>query len=140
MGGRTDVVFKNMLSTGAVNERPSMDANCSVLVTAECEEDDEELFKSDRMQLDIKHTVKSRASVKSSLRIFGDAANLDIDGDKHLECESQRVEIASMYRAALAEIIGEQQWKPDVPKLMKLKYWSEPRRGVFNCLSERQAP
>jgi len=88
----------------------------------ECEEDDEELFKSDRMQLDMKHTVKSRASVESSLRIFGDAANLDIDGDKHLECESQRVEIASMYRAALAEIIGEQQWMPDVPNLTKLKY------------------
>jgi len=92
------------------------------------------------MQLDIKHTVKSRASVKSSLHIFGDVANLDIDRDKHLECESQRVEIASTYRAVLAEIIGEQQWKPDVPKLMKLKYWSKPRCGVFNCLGERQAP
>jgi hypothetical protein len=42
-----------MLSPGAVNERPSMDANCSVLVTAECEEDDEELFKLDRKRLDI---------------------------------------------------------------------------------------
>ncbi len=140
MGGRTDVVFKNMSSTGAVNERPSMDANCSVLVTAECEEDDEELFKLDRAQLDIKHTVESRASVKSSLRIFGDAANLDIDGDKHLECKLQRVQIASVDRAALQEIIGEQQWKPDVPKLKKLKYWSEPSRGVFNCFGERQAP
>ncbi len=138
MGERTDVVFKNMLSTGALNERPSMDANCSVLVTAECDEDDEELFKWDRAQLDIKHTVESRAAVKSSLRIFGDAANLDIDGDTHLECQLQRVQIASVDRAALEEIIGEQQWKPDVPKLTKLKYWSE--RSCFNCFGERQAP
>ncbi len=134
MGGRTVVVLKNMLSTGAVNERPSMDANCSVLVTAECDEDDEELFKLDRAQLDIKHRVESRASVKSSLRIFGDAANLDIDGDKHLECQLQRVQIATVDRAALEEIIGEQQWKPDVPQLRK------PRDGVFHCFGERQAP
>jgi len=117
-----------------------MDANCSVLVTAECDEDDEELFKWDRAQLDIKHTVESRAAVKSSLRIFGDAANLDIDGDTHLECTLQRLQIASVDRAAVQEIICEQQWKPDVPKLRKLKYWSEPRGGVFNCFGERQAP
>jgi hypothetical protein len=129
-----------MLSTGAVNERPSMDANCSVLVTAECEEDDEELFKLDRAQLDIKHRVESRASVKSSLRVFGGAAKLHIDVDKHLECQLQRVQIASVDRAALEEIIGEQQWKPDVPKLRKDKNWSEPRGGVFNCFGERQAP
>jgi hypothetical protein len=129
-----------MLSTGAVNERPSMDANSSVLVTAECDEDDEELFQLDRVQLDIKHTVESRAAVKSSLRIFGDAANLDIDDDPRLECQLQRVQIASVDRAAFEEIIGEQQWKPDVPKLRKLKYWSEPRGGVFNCFDERQAP
>ncbi len=140
MGERTDVVFKNMLSTGPVNERPSMDANCSVLVTAECEEDDEELFQLDRAQLDIKHTVESRAAVKSSLRIFGSAANLDIDDDTHLECQLQRVQIASVDRAALEEIIGQQQWKPDVPKLRKLKYRSKPRGGVFNGFGERQAP
>jgi hypothetical protein len=105
----------------------------------ECEEDDEGLFKLDRGKLDIKHRVESSASVKSSLRIFGDAANLDIDGDKHLECKLQRVQIVSVDRAALQEIIGEQQWKPDVPKLKKLKYWSEPSRGVFNCFGERQA-
>jgi hypothetical protein len=115
-----------------------MDAHCSVLVTAECDADDEELFKLDRVQLDIKHRVESRASVKSSLRIFGNAANLDIDGDKHLECQLQRVQIASVDRAALAEIIGEQQWKPDVRKLTNLKYWSE--RSRFNCFGERQAP
>jgi hypothetical protein len=129
-----------MLSTGPVNERPSMDANCSVLVTAECEEDDEELFQLDRAQLDIKHTVESRAAVKSSLRIFGSAANLDIDDDTHLECQLQRVQIASVDRAALEEIIGQQQWKPDVPKLRKLKYRSKPRGGVFNGFGERQAP
>ncbi len=140
MGERTDVVFLNMLSTGALNERPSMDANCSVLVTAECDEDDEELFQLDRAQLDIKHTVESRAAVKSSLRIFGDAANLDIDGDTHLECKLQRVQIASVDRAALEKIVGEQQWKPDVAKLRKLKYWSEPSGGVFNCFGEKQAP
>ncbi|CAM6035374.1 unnamed protein product, partial [Sphagnum compactum] len=96
--------------------------------------DDEELFQLDRAQLDIKHRVESRDSVKSSLRIFGDAANLDIDGDKHLECELQRVQIASVDRAALEEIIGKQQWKPDVPKLTNLKYWSE--RSRFNCFGE----
>jgi hypothetical protein len=117
-----------------------MDANCSVLVTAGCDEDDEELFQLDRAQLDIKHTVESRAAVKSSLRIFGDAANLDIDDDTRLECQLQRVQIASVDRAALEEIIGEQKWKPDVPKLRKLKYWSEPSGGVVNCFGERQAP
>jgi len=140
VGERTDVVFKNMLSTGPVNERPSMDANCSVFVTAECEEDDEKLFQLGRAQLDIKHTVESRAAVKSSLLVFGSAANLDIDDDTHLECQLQRLQIASVNRAALEEIIGQQQWKPDVPKLRKLKYWSEPRGGVFNCFGERQAP
>jgi hypothetical protein len=97
-----------------------MHANCSVLVTAQCDEDDEELFQLDRAQLDIKHTIESGAAVKSSLRIFGDAANLDIDGDTHLQCQLQRVQIASVDRAALEEIICEQQWKPDVPKLTKL--------------------
>jgi hypothetical protein len=140
VGERTDVVFKNMLSSGALNERPSMDANCSVLVTAGCDEDDEELFQLDRAQLDIKHTVESRAAVKSSLRIFGSAANLDIDDDTHLECQLQRVQIASVDRAALEEIIGQQQWKPDVPKLRKLKYRSKPRGGFFNRFGERQAP
>jgi hypothetical protein len=106
----------------------------------ECEEDDEELFQLDRAQLDIKHTVESRAAVKSSLRIFGSAANLDIDDDTHLECQLQRVQIASVDRAALEEIIGQQQWKPDVPKLRKLKYRSKPRGGVFNGFGERQAP
>ncbi|CAK9855501.1 unnamed protein product [Sphagnum jensenii] len=85
----------------------------------DCDEDDEELFQLDRAQLDIKHRVESRAAVKSSLRIFGNAANLDIDVDTHLECKLQRVQIASVDRAAVQEIIGEQQWKPDVPKLRK---------------------
>jgi hypothetical protein len=125
-----------MLSTGALNERPSMDANCSVLVTAECDEDDEELFQLDRAQLDIKHTVESRAAVKSSLRIFGDAVNLDIDGDTHLEFQLKRVQIARVDRAALEKIIRQQQWKPDVPEL--LKYRSQ--RSRFNCFGERQAP
>ncbi|CAK9271499.1 unnamed protein product [Sphagnum jensenii] len=102
----------------------------------EREEDDEELFKLDRGQLTIKHRVESRASVKSSLRIFGDAANLDIDGDKHLECQLQGVQIAAVDRAALEEIICEQQWKPDVPKLRKLKHWSEPRDGVLHFFGE----
>ncbi|CAK9209350.1 unnamed protein product [Sphagnum troendelagicum] len=86
----------------------------------ECEEDDEELFKWDRGQLEITHRVESRASVESSLRVFGNAANLDINVDKHLECRLQRVQMANVNRAALEEIIGEQQWKPDVPKLRKL--------------------
>jgi len=115
-----------------------MDANCSVLVTADCDEDDEELFKLDRAQLDIKHRVESRASVKSSLRIFGDAANLDIDGDKHLECQLQRVQIVGVDRPELARIIGEREWVPDVPKLTNQKYWSEGSR--FNCFGKRQAP
>jgi len=139
VGGRTGVVLKNMLSTGALNERPSLDANCSVLVTAECEEDDEELFKWDRGQLEITHRVESRALVESSLRVFKNAANLDINVDKHLECRLQGVQMASVNRAALEEIIGEQQWKPDVPKLRKLKYWSEPRGDLFR-FGERQAP
>jgi hypothetical protein len=113
-----------------------MDANCSVLVTAECDEDDEELFQLDRAQLDVKHTVESRAAVKSSLRIFGDAANLDIDGDTHLEFQLQRVQIAGVDRAALEKIIRQQQWKPDVPEL--LKYGSQ--RSRFNFFGERQAP
>jgi len=71
--------------------------------------------------------------VKSSLRFFGGAANLDIDGDKHLECELRRVQITSVNRAALEEIIGEQQWKPE---LRKLKSWSEPRGGLFKCFGE----
>jgi hypothetical protein len=130
-----------MLSTGPVNERPSMDANCSVLVTAECEEDDEELFQLDRAKLDIiKHTVESRAAVKSSLRIFGSAVNLDIDDGTHLEFQFQSVQVASVNRAALEEIICQQQWKPDVPKLRKLKYWFKPRGGFFNRFGKRQAP
>jgi hypothetical protein len=106
----------------------------------ECGEDDKELFKLDRAQLDIKHRVESRASVKSSLRVFGNAANLDIDGDKRLEVQLRRVQIASVDRAELENIIGEQQWKPDMSKLRKHKKWSEPRGGVFNCFGERQAP
>jgi len=134
VGGRTGVVFKDMLSTGALIERPAMEANCSVLVTAECDEYYKKLFKLDKAQLDIKHTVESRASVKSSLSIFGDAANLDIDGDTHLECKLQRVQIATVDRAALEEILREQQWKPDVAKLRK------PSGGVCTCFGERQAP
>jgi hypothetical protein len=136
VGERTDVVFQNMLSTGALNERPSMDANCSVLVTAECDEEDEDLFHLDRSQVDMKLTGESRAAVKSSLRIFGDAANFDIGGDAHLECQLQRVQTARVDRAALEKIIGQQQWKPDVPQL--LKYRSQRRR--FNWSGERQAP
>jgi len=93
------------------------------------DEDDEELFQLDRAQLDIKHTVESRAAVKSSLRIFGDAANLDIDGDTHLEFQLQSVQIASVDRAALEKIIRHQKWKPDVPEL--LKYRSQRSRFSF---------
>jgi hypothetical protein len=106
-----------------------MDATCSVLVTA-----DHSLIERDIWGTSIHHIVKSRASLKSSFRIFGDAATLDLDGDKDLECDLKCVQITSVNRARLTEYIGYEEWKPDVHKLKKLNLWSEPSRG------ERQAP
>jgi len=134
VGGRHNVGFKKIFSTAAVNERPPMDANCSVLVTAAGK-----LYKEQRLG-DIEHMVKSKASLKSSLRIFGDAAKLDLDGDKYLECKLERVLLTSMNKEELIKFISYGDWKPDVDKLKKLKHWSEPSRGVFNCFGERQAP
>ncbi|CAM6024044.1 unnamed protein product [Sphagnum balticum] len=37
------------------------------------------------------HTVKSRASVKSSLTIFHNGVDLDLGGEKHLECNLKEV-------------------------------------------------
>jgi hypothetical protein len=134
VGGRHNVGFKKIFSTAALNERPSMDANCSVLVTA-----DDKLYIEQWLG-PIEHIVKSRASLKSSLRIFGDAANLDLDGDKYLQCKLERVQLTSINREELTKFISHGDWKPDVDKLKKLKHWSEPSRGILNCFGERQAP
>ncbi len=109
-----------------------MDANCSVLVTA-----DHELIKRDPSGTSIQHTVKSRASLQSSLRMFGDAAKLDLDGDKYLECKLERLQVTSVNKEKLMGYISDGQWKPDVDKLKKLKHWSQPSRGILNCFGER---
>ncbi|CAM6042274.1 unnamed protein product [Sphagnum compactum] len=130
----------SMFKLGSKESQETADRLCEGLrrfeSNTECDEYYKKLFKLDRAQLDIKHTVESRASVKSSLSIFGDAANLDIDGDTHLEIKLQRVQIATVDRAALEEIVREQQWKPDVAKLRKDKSWSEPSGGVCTCFGE----
>ncbi len=133
MGGRHNVGFKKIFSAAAVIEIPSMDANCSVLVTA-----GNPLIKRATPGTSIQHTVKSRASLQSSLRIFGAAAKFDLDGVKDLECNLKRFQTTCVNRAKLTEYIGDGQWKPDVDKLKKLKHWSEP--SVLKIFSERQAP
>jgi len=112
-----------------------MDANCSVLVTA-----DHPLIERDTSGISIQHTVRSRASLRSSLRIFSDAATLDLDGDRYLKCELERVQFTSVNRDKLMEYIGYGQWKSDVDKLKQPNHWPEPSRGVLNCFGERQAP
>jgi len=54
------------------------------LVIAEGAEEEEDLFQWDRDQVDVKHRVKSRKSVKASLRFF-ESATVDLRGDRDLE-------------------------------------------------------
>ncbi|CAK9860765.1 unnamed protein product [Sphagnum jensenii] len=98
--------------------------------------EDHPLIERDASGTSIQHIVKSRASLRSSLRIFGDAAKLDLDGDKYLACKLERLQFTSVNREKLMEYIAYGQWKPDVHKPKKLKHWSEPSRGVLNCFGE----
>ncbi len=135
MGGRHNAGFKKIFSVAAVIERPSMDANCSILVTA-----DHDLIQRDTSGTTIRHTVKSRASLQSSFRIFGDDAKLDVDGDKDLECKLERLQVTTVNREKLMEYIRRGAWKPDVDKLKELKHWPEPSRRIPIFFGERQAP
>jgi hypothetical protein len=102
--------------------------------------EDHELIERDDVET-IQHTVKSRASLQSSLRIFdADAAKLDLGSDKNLECEVERLQITTVNREKLRGYIDFEDWKPNVDKLKKLKHWSEPSRGVPNIFGQRQAP
>jgi hypothetical protein len=69
--------------------------------------------------------------------MFGDAAKLDLDGDKYLECKLERLQVTSVNKEKLMGYISDGQWKPDVDKLKKLKHWSQPSRGILNCFGER---
>ncbi|CAM6035780.1 unnamed protein product [Sphagnum compactum] len=94
------------------------------------------LIKRDTPGIGIQHVVKCRASLQSSVRIFGAAAKFDLGGVKDLECNLKCFQTTGVNRAKLTEYIGCEQWKPDVDKLKKFKHWSEPSRGVFKFFSE----
>jgi hypothetical protein len=99
-----------------------------------------DLIQRDTSGTTIRHTVKSRASLQSSFRIFGDDAKLDVDGDKDLECKLERLQVTTVNREKLMEYIRRGAWKPDVDKLKELKHWPEPSRRIPIFFGERQAP
>ncbi|CAK9258326.1 unnamed protein product [Sphagnum jensenii] len=124
----------SIVNLGSKASQKTADPLRNALKHLESNEDDK-LYKEQWLG-PIEHTVNSRASLKSSLRIFGDAAKLDLDGDKYLQCKLERVQLTSINREELTKFISHGDWKPDVDKLKKLKHWSEPSRGVLNCFRE----
>jgi len=66
-------------------------------VIAEGAEEEEDLFQWDRDQVDVKHRVKSRKSVKASLRFF-ESATVDLHGDRDLEWSLEDVQLACVNR------------------------------------------
>ncbi len=109
-------------------------------MTAEGAEEEEDLFQWDRDQVDVKHRVNSRKSVKASLRFF-ESATVDLHGHRDLEWSLEGVQLACVNRTELMAIIRDEHWKPDIDKLKKHKL-ADQQDGFWNRIGnkKRQAP
>lgn len=117
-----------------------MDATCLVLVSAVDHRDKAApQFTWDRPEQSYRHIVKSRASVKSSLNIFHNGVDLDLDGEKQLQCNLRDLRFACVERPKLLELIRRSKWTPNMEELKKIDGF-EPTGGVFGCFGKRQAP
>ncbi|CAK9197009.1 unnamed protein product [Sphagnum troendelagicum] len=128
-------IVGSMVNLGSKESQSTADRLGKVLEALESNQD-HELIKRDTSGISIKHTVKSRASLLSSLRILGGAGQLDLDGDRNLVCKLKGLEVTSVKRNKLLEYIANEEWKPNVHKLKKLQHRSKPSRGVLKCFGE----
>jgi len=117
-----------------------MDATCLVLVSAVDRRDKAApQFKWSQPHRSYCHIVRSRASVKSSLNIFHNGVDLDLDSEKQLQCNLRDLRCACVERPKLLELINRSKWTPNMEELKKIDGF-ELTGGVLDYFRKRQAP